>query len=105
MSKDHHRISPAASFLDVGVQVREIAGDASAPVFHLRMIDRRLWVERRLFLHDRGEWTMYVAFDDSAAFNKWCDADPAVVGRPNLHQRLKRAADDALFRHGSPAIF
>jgi len=88
-----HGSAPESGKWNQATQIWEGPGSVGAPAYFLRMTGSRLCVERSVALRGRREFTAYVCFQDEAAFQNWCDSDIAAVARPNLRQRLRRAAE------------
>lgn len=56
----------------------------------MRGIGRGLFVERTQRRPLGTHLVQALVFDDGAAFERWCDADPLRFDDPGLHQRLLR---------------
>lgn len=62
----------------------------------LRGVGRALFVERTQRRPLGTHVVQAIVFDDGAAFERWCDADPLRFDDPGLHQRLLREGREYL---------
>lgn len=53
-----------------------------------------LYIERTQRRPLGAQLVQAMVFDDTAAFKRWCDADPIRFDYPVLHGRLRRQGDD-----------